>query len=115
SSSLVMTTPTGQTFTMKISPQTNLSGFGGVPPTVGTSVDMDSMANPDGSFTATILKPARAGDPDVNVIAYTGMTTSAVGANRVIHLTVGLKSYTFTISPTANLSDFGGNAQSIGN
>src|SRR5579859_4511683 len=115
SSSLVMSAPNGQTFTLAITAQTDRSAFGGSLPTVGTSVDMDSAANPDGSFTATILKPARAGDPDLNVIAYTGITTSAVGADSVIHFTVGIKSYTFAIPATAVLSDFGGNAQAIGN
>jgi hypothetical protein len=110
-----MSAPNGQTFTLNITAQTDRSAFGGNLPTVGTSVDMDSSVNPNGSFTATILKPAQAGDPDLNVIAYTGMTTSAVGADRVIHLTTGTKSYTFTISPTADLTDFGGNAQAIGN
>ena len=76
---------------------------------------MDSTINPDGSLTATKLKPAQPGDPDVNVIAYTGITTSAVGADRVLHFTAGLKSYTFTIPTTADLGDFGGNAQAIGN
>src|SRR5438552_3580971 len=74
-----------------------------------------SAINPDGSLTATKLKPAQPGDPDVNVIAYTGITTSAVGADRVLHFTAGLKSYTFTIPTTADLGDFGGNAQAIGN
>jgi len=60
------------------------------------------------------LKPAVAGDPDLNVIAYTGTTTSAVGADRMIHFTVGTKAYTYTIPPTADLTDFGGNAQAIG-
>ncbi len=115
SSSLVMSAPNGKTFTMKINPQTDLSGFGGSLPPVGTSVDMDSTINLDGSLTATILKPAQPGDPDLNVIAYTGITTSAVGADRVLHFTVGTRSYTFTIPPTANLSDFGGNLQAIGN
>src|SRR6266699_2000604 len=115
SSSLVMSAPNGQTYTLAITAQTDRSAFGGSLPTVGTSVDMDSAANPDGSFTATILKPARAGDPDLNVIAYTGITTSAVGANSVIHFTVVIKSYTFTIPPTADVSAFGANAQAIGN
>jgi len=115
SSSLVMSAPNGQTFTLAINAQTDRSAFGGSLPTVGTSVDMDSAANPDGSFTATILKPARPGDPDLNVIAYTGITTSAVGADSVIHFTVGVKSYTFTIPPTADVSAFGANAQAIGN
>ncbi len=115
SSSLVMSAPNGQTFTLAINAQTDRSAFGGSLPTVGTSVDMDSAANPDGSFTATILKPARPGDPDLNVIAYTGITTSAVGADSVIHFTAGIKSYTFTIPPTADVSAFGANAQAIGN
>jgi hypothetical protein len=115
SSSLVMSAPNGQTFTLAINAQTDRTAFGGNLPTVGTSVDMDSAVNPDGSFTATILKPARAGDPDLNVIAYIGITTSAVGADSVIHFTVGIKSYTFTIPPTADVSAFGANAQAIGN
>ncbi len=115
SSSLVMSAPNGQTYTMAISAQTDRSAFGGSLPTVGTSVNMDAIVNPDGSFTATILKPAVQGDPDLNVIAYTGITTSAVGADRVLHFTVGNKSYTFTLPTTADLSDFGGNAQAIGN
>jgi len=115
SSSLVMSAPNGQTYTLAITAQTDRSAFGGSLPTVGTSVDMDSAANPDGSFTATILKPARAGDPDLNVVAYTGITTSAVGADSVIHFTVGVKSYTFTIPTTADVSAFGANAQAIGN
>ncbi|GAC1427296.1 MAG: hypothetical protein PVS3B3_18550 [Ktedonobacteraceae bacterium] len=115
SNSLVMSAPNGQTVTMAITAQTDRSAFGGSLPTVGTSVNMDSVDNPDGSFTATILKPAVPGDPDLNVIAYTGITTSAVGADRVLHFTAGVKSYTFTLPATAVLSDFGGNAQAIGN
>ena len=114
SSSLVMSAPNGKTYTMAITAQTDRSAFGGSLPTVGTSVDMDSAVNPDGSFIATILKPAQPGDPDLNNIAYTGVTTSAIGADRVLHFTVGVKSYTFTIPATADLSDFSGNAQAIG-
>jgi len=98
---------------MAINAQTDRSAYGGGLPPVGSSVDMDSAINPDGSLTATILKPAQPGDPDLHNIAYTGITTSAVGADRVLHFTVGTKSYTFTIPPTADLSDFGGNAQAI--
>ena len=115
STSLVMSAPNGQTYTLAITAQTDRSAFGGSLPTVGASVDMDSAINPDGSLAATILKPAQPGDPDLNNIAYTGVTTSAVGADRVIHFTVGTKSYTYTIPTTANLSDFSGNAQAIGN
>jgi len=114
SSSLVMSAPNGQTYTMTITTQTDRSAYGGSLPTVGASVNMDSTINPDGSLTATILKPAQPGDPDLNNIAYTGITTSAVGVDRVLHFTAGTKSYTFTIPATADLSDFSGNAQAIG-
>jgi hypothetical protein len=114
SSSLIMSAPNGQTYTMTITAQTDRSAFGGNLPTVGSSVDMDSTINPDGSLTATILKPAQPGDPDLHNIAYTGITTNSVGADRVLHFTAGTKSYTFTIPATADLSDFGGNAQAIG-
>jgi hypothetical protein len=113
-SSLVMSAPNGQTYTMAITAQTDRSAFGGSLPAVGALVDMDSTINPNGSLTATILKPAQPGDPDLHNIAYTGITTSAVGADRVLHFTAGVKSYTFTIPATADLSDFGGNAQAIG-
>jgi hypothetical protein len=110
-----MSAPNGQTYTMAITAQTDRSAYSGSLPTVGASVNMDSIINPDGSLTATILKPAQPGDPDLNNIAYTGITTSAVGADRVLHFTAGVKSYTFTIPTTADLSDFSGNAQAIGN
>ena len=113
SSSLVMSAPNGQTYTMTINAQTDRSAYGGSLPTVGASVNMDSAINQDGSLTATILKPAQQGDPDLNNIAYTGITTSSVGADRVLHFTAGTKSYTFTIPAAADLSDFSGNAQAI--
>ncbi len=114
STSLVMSAPNGKTYTLAITALTDRSAFGGIMPTVGTSVDMDSTINPDGSLKATILKPAQPGDPDLNVIAYTGITTSAVGADRVLHFTVGVTSYTFTLPATTVLTDYNGNAQAIG-
>ncbi len=114
STSLVMSAPNGHTYTLAINAQTDRSAYGGSLPAVGASVDMDSAINQDGSLTATILKPAQPGDPDLNVIAYTGITTSAVGADRVLHFTAGVKSYTFTIPATAVLTDYNGNAQAIG-
>lgn len=113
-SSVVMSGPDGKSYTLAIAPTTDLSGYNGAPPAVGASVNMDASANPDGSFTATTLKPAVQGDPDFNVFAYIGITTSAVGADRVIHFTSGTKAYIFTIPTTAVLTDFGGNAQAIG-
>ena len=114
SSSLVMSAPNGQAYTLAITAQTDRTAYGGSLPAVGASVDMDSTINPDGSLSATRLKPAQSGDPDLNNIAYTGITTSAVGVDRILHFTAGTKSYTFTIPATADLSDFSGNAQAIG-
>ena len=114
SSSLVMSAPNGQAYTLAITAQTDRTAYGGSLPAVGASVDMDSTINPDGSLSATRLKPAQPGDPDLNNIAYTGITTSAVGVDRILHFTAGTKSYTFTIPATADLSDFSGNAQAIG-
>ncbi len=115
-SSLVMTGPDGKAYTLAISAQTDRSAFGGNSPTVGASVNMDAIVNQDGSsFTVTILKPVVQGDPDLNVIAYTGITTSAVGSDRVLRFTIGTKSYSYTLPAAANLSDFNGNAQAIGN
>src|SRR5207244_4351003 len=45
SSSLTMTAPNGQSYTLAINAQTNISAFGGTLPTLGTSVDMDAAAN----------------------------------------------------------------------
>jgi len=115
STSLVMKGPDNQSYTMAITAQTDLSAYSGGRPTNGSSVDMDSTINPDGSLAATTLKPSRLGDPDLGTIAYTGITTSAVGADRMIHFTAGIKSYTFTIPASAVLTDFNGNAQAIGN
>ena len=100
-------------FLVEITAQTDRSAYDGNLPTVGASVDMDSTAHPDGSFTATTLKPATPGDSDPSVMAYTGVTTSPIGIDRILHLAVGVKGYTFTIPTTADLKDFGGNAQAI--
>lgn len=114
-STLVMSAPNGQSYTLTISAQTDRTAYSGGLPAVGASVNMDAIVNQDGSFTATILKPFVQGDPDLNLIAYTGITTSAVAANRVLHFTVGTKSYTYTLPAAADLSDFNGNAQAIVN
>ena len=112
---IVVSMPNGQTLSMSINSQTDLSDFNGALPTTGTLVKVEATANTDGSFTASTVKPATPGDLDQNVIDYHGVTTSAVGSDRVLHFKVATKSYSFTIGSTANLSDFNNNAQSIGN
>jgi hypothetical protein len=68
----------------------------------------------DTVFTATKLKPTDANDVlKQNRVEYKGVTTSGVGADRAIHFKVGAKNYAFTIGPTTDISDFGGNSQAI--
>ena len=113
SSNIVVSLPDGSTLSMTIvNGQTDLSDFNGGLPSVNQLIKVDATANTDGSFLASKLKPADSND---NTVDYKGVTTSAVGSDHVIHFKVGNKSYSFTIGSSGDLSDFNGNAQSIGN
>ncbi len=116
SSSIVVSMPDGSTLPMSIvSGQTDLSKFNGALPGAGQVIKVSATAN-NGSFTATDLKPTDSGDlQDQNRATFQGVTTQAVGSDRVIHFSVGNRSFNFTIAPTADLKDFSGNAQSIAN
>lgn len=116
SSSIVVSMPDGSTLLMSIvSGQTDLSKFNGALPGVGQVIKVSATAN-NGSFTAKDLKPTDSGDlQDQNKATYQGVTTQAVGSDRVIHFTVGNRSFSFAIASTAELKDFNGNAQSIAN
>ncbi len=116
SSSIVVSLPDGSTLPLNImSGQTDLSKFNGAQPAVGQLIKVSATAN-NGSFTAKELKPTDVGDlKDQNSVTFQGVTTQAVGSDRVIHFTVGNKSFRFAIASTAELKDFGGNAQSIAN
>jgi hypothetical protein len=114
SSSIVVKLPDGSTLPMSIvTGQSDLSKFNGALPSVNQVVKVSATAN-NGSFTATDLKPTDAGDlQDQNTATFQGVTTQAVGSDRLIHFTVGNRSFSFAIAPTAELKDFSGNAQSI--
>ena len=114
SSSLIVSMPNGSTLAMSITALTDRSHFGGGLPTSGQLIKVEATANPDGSFTATKLEPTDANDvTNQNIVEYKGVSTSAVGADRVLHFKVGTKIYNFTIGATTDLSDVGGNAQAI--
>jgi hypothetical protein len=118
SNSIVVRMPDGSTLSLAIvNGQTNLGDFNNTTPTVGATIKVDANANTDGTYTATKLGSTDQGDlsnpTKLNTVDYQGMTTSAVGADRVIHFTVGNKSYSFTIGSGADLSDFNNNAQGI--
>jgi hypothetical protein len=113
-SSITVSMPNGSTLAMSITALTDRSHYGGGLPPVGQLAKVETTANQDGSFTATKLEPTDANDVlKQNVVEYKGVTSSAVGPDRVIHFSVGTKPYSFTIGPTADLSDVGGNAQAI--
>ena len=116
SSSIVVKLPDGSTLPMSIvTGQTDLSKFNGALPGVNQVVKVSATAN-NGSFTATDLKPTDAGDlQDQNTATFQGVTTQAVSSDRVIHFTVGNRSFSFPIVSTAELKDFNGSAQSIAN
>ena len=116
SSSIVVSMPDGSTLSMSIvSGQTDLSKFNNALPGVGQVIKVSATAN-NGSFTATDLKPTDSGDlQDQNTATYQGVTNQAVGSDRMIHFTVGNRSFSFAIASTAELKDFNGNAQSIAN
>jgi len=115
--SIVVSLPDGSTLSMVIvNGQTDLSDFNGALPSVNQLIKVDATANADGSFLASQLKPTDSGDvQDQNVVEFDGVTTSAVGSDHAIHFKVGNKSLSFTIGSSADLSDFNGNAQAIGN
>ena len=113
-SSIGVSMPDGGTLPMSITALTDRSDYGGGLPLTGQLIQVETIANQDGGFTATKLKPTDANDIlKQNRVEYKGVTTSGVGADRAIHFKVGAKSYTFTIGPTADISDFGGNIQAI--
>jgi len=113
--SIVVNLP-DRSLTMSINSQTDRSDFNNTLPTVGQIIKVKAMANTDGSFVALKLSSADSGDAqDQNVVSFSGVTTGAVGADHVIHFRVGSQSFSYTIVANADLGDFNGNAQSIGN
>ncbi len=118
SSSIIVSMPGGSTLPMSIvNGQSDLSKFNGALPDPGQLIKVSAIANTSNrTFTAADLKPTDSGDlKDQYTVTYAGVTTSAVGSDRVIHFAVGNKSFSFQIASTAGLKDFNQNAQSIGN
>ena len=113
--SIVVSMPDGSTLSMSIvNGQSDLSDFNRVLPTAGQTIKVTANANTDGSFMAAKLQMTTQSDlSNLNAVAYQGVTTSAVGSDRVIHFAVGNKSFSFTIDSAADLSAFNGNAQAI--
>jgi hypothetical protein len=105
--------PDGSSFSTSTNAQTDLGDFNGSLPGANTQVKVEATWN-NGSFTATKIGNVDSSN-DPNQVQFQGVTTQAVGSDRVIHFTVGNKSFSFPIASTADLSDYNGNAQSIAN
>jgi hypothetical protein len=116
--SIVVSLPDGSSLTMSIvNGQTDRSDFNNALPAAGQTITVQATANTtDGSFLASKLGQADSGDlQNQNVVDFQGVTTSAVGTDHVIHFAVGNKSFSYAIGSNADLSDFSGNAQNVGN
>ena len=115
--SIVVSLPDGSSLTMSIvNGQTDVSDFNGQHITTGELIKVEATANTNGSFLASKLGQADSGDlQGQNVVDFQGVTTSAVGADHRIHFQVGNQSFSYAIGSNADLGDFNGNAQSIGN
>lgn len=109
---VVVSMPGGSSLSLSTNAQTDLGDFNGSLPGVNTQVKVKANANTDGSFTATKISNVDSSD-DPNKVQFQGVTTQAVGSDRVIHFAVGNKGFSFPIASTADLSDYNGNAQSI--
>src|SRR5260370_11355640 len=109
---VVVSLPDGSSFSTSTNAQTDLGDFNSSLPGVNTQVKVEANANSDASFTATKIGNVASSD-DPNQVQFQGVTSQAVGSDRVIHFTVGNKSFSFPIASTADLSDYNGNAQSI--
>jgi len=116
-SSITVGMPDGQRLSMNIvSGQTYQQSLKSIQPSVGQLVGVTAIVNPDGSFTASELDlPKPETPPEQNTVKYVGITTSAVGANNMLTLKVGNKSFSFPIGTGADLKDFNSNAHAIGN
>lgn len=115
SANVVVKMPDSSTLALVVNGQTDLSKFNGSLPNAGQTVKVSATAS-NGSFIATDLKPTDSGDlQNQSTVTFQGVTTSAVGTDRVIHFTVGNRSFSYPIVSTADLKDFNGNAQSIAN
>ena len=112
---IVVKMPDSSNLTLVVNGQTDLSNFNGSLPNAGQIVKVSATVS-NGSFIAAELKPTDNGDlQNQNTVTFQGVTTQAVGSDRVIHFTVGNRSFSYPIVSTAELKDFNGNTQSIVN
>ncbi|HEX9038536.1 MAG TPA: hypothetical protein VF808_16250 [Ktedonobacterales bacterium] len=113
--SIAVGMPDGEILTIDVIPgQTDLAHNGHAMPVKGELIKAYASARHDGSFAAVeIGRASRARRYNLALATYRGITTGAVRGDRLLHLQVGLMTFTFPISASAALSDFDERAQSI--
>jgi hypothetical protein len=108
--------PNGDAIPMSLSVQTDRKDFVNGQPGIGQQIKAEATSNLNGSFLATKLSALKPDDQTdqvkVNTVDFSGVTSSAVGPDNVVHFRVGNKSYSFTIGSTTQLKHIV-NAQSI--
>ena len=110
---IIVKMPDSSNLSLAVNGQTDLTQFNGSLPNAGQTVKVSATAINE-SFVATDLKPTDSGDlQNQNTVKFQGVTTQAVSSDRLIHFTVGNRSFSYPIVSTAELKDFNGNAQSI--
>lgn len=117
--SVTVSMPNGDTLTVNLTVQTDRGDLLNGQISQGQTIKVDALANPaDGSFVANKIGQVDNEDlqnsTKLNTVDFSGVTTSAVGSDNVIHLKVGNKAYSFTSSATTQNEDFA-NPQAIGN
>ncbi|HTK10198.1 MAG TPA: DUF5666 domain-containing protein [Ktedonobacteraceae bacterium] len=115
--SLVVSMPDGNTLTMSITAGTDSHDVDGqLAP--GMQLKVKAETNPDGSFMASTLRTVHysssSHSDDLSIIDFTGNTTSAVGADNLLHFQVGNQNFTALIDHDTDFRHLH-NAQSIDN
>jgi hypothetical protein len=113
---ITVSMPDGQALALMVVPgRTDLSHSKGTIPGVGQVIKVHATAKRDGSFIADKLARARTRDAhELGEAEYRGVTTGPVGPYMVLHFQVGTMVFSFPISATADLDDFGHRAHAIG-
>lgn len=116
--SITVSMPGGDTLTANLNATTERDDLLNGQVSQGQMIKVDVIANAtDGSFTASKLKQVDNDDLQnqmkLNTVDFTGVTTSAVGADNVIHFKVGNKDFGFSTNATTQIENFA-SAQAIG-
>lgn len=111
SSSLTASLPDGSSLTVAINAQTDLASLNGAQLHAGQSVQVEAQASANG-FAARKIKLAEAGE-DTHTVDFKGHATQAIGSDRILHFTVGNRTFSYALGSNVDLSDFGGNTGAI--